>query len=262
MSESERVLKAADLIWQAWQAGEALEPLPGDLVPADRAEAYRVQAVYEERSKYPLFGWKIAATSAAGQGHIGVDGPLAGRLLAERVSNAGSVLPLAGNRMRVAEPEFAFRLGRDLDPQESDYSVDAALEAVDTLHLAIEVPDSRFSDFASVGAVQLIVDNACAHDFVFGPPVAADWRALDLAQHPVQAAVVGKDEHTGSGANVLGDPRVALAWLVNEVTRLGITLKSGQVITTGTAATPLPIVEGDRVEADFGALGTISVQFS
>jgi len=67
--------------------------------------------------------------------------------------------------------------------------------------------------------------------------------------------------HEGVGANVLGDPRVALAWLLNEVTGLGITLAAGQVITTGTCAVPIPIGPGDAVLADFGVLGSVSVRF-
>ena len=73
---------------------EELEELPADLRPKDRAEAYQVQTYIEEFSAKPLYGWKIAATSIAGQRHIGVDGPLAGRILAERViADGGWVIP-------------------------------------------------------------------------------------------------------------------------------------------------------------------------
>ena len=118
--------------------------------------------------------------------------------------------------------------------------------AVATLHPAIEVPDSRYDDFASVGAPQLIADNACAHLFVLGPATRADWRAMDLARHRVVGSVAGKTEREGRGANVLGDPGLALTWLVNELSRLGIPLRAGQVVTTGTCVTPLPVSEGDE----------------
>ena len=65
----------------------------------------------------------------------------------------------------------------------------------------------------------------------------------------------------GHGKNVLGDPRVALAWLANELRGLGITLRAGEVVTTGTCHPPLPIPSGDRMEADFGVLGKVSVGF-
>jgi 2-keto-4-pentenoate hydratase len=60
---------------------------------------------------------------------------------------------------------------------------------------------------------------------------------------------------------VLGDPRVALAWLANEVSRHGVALAAGQVVTTGTCMAPLEILPGDKVTADFGALGTVGVRF-
>ena len=115
-----------------------------------------------------LFGWKIAATSEAGQKHINVAGPLAGRIFAERVIPDGGTASMAGNEMRVGEPEFAFRIGRSLPPRAVQSSVEEVLDAVDTLHPAIELPDSRFADFITAGEAQLIADNACAHLFVLG----------------------------------------------------------------------------------------------
>jgi 2-keto-4-pentenoate hydratase len=64
----------------------------------------------------------------------------------------------------------------------------------------------------------------------------------------------------GRGGNVLGDPRAALAWLVNELSGLGITLGAGQVVTTGTCIVPPAIAPGDRFDADFGALGRVATR--
>ncbi|MSP49728.1 MAG: hydratase [Alphaproteobacteria bacterium] len=253
---------ASDLLWTRWQEGKRLAALPAELRPATRAEGYAIQAELERRSAVPLFGWKIAATSTAGQRHIGVDGPLAGRILAERVRDAAAPLPFGANHMRVAEAEFAFRFARDLAPRAKPYAVAEVLDAVATLHPAIEIPDSRYDDFAAVGAPQLIADNACAHDFVLGPATAAAWRSMDLVEHRVKGAVTGKLERDGKGANVLGDPRVALTWLANELSGLGIALRAGQVVTTGTCVIPLPIVPGDEVVADFGPLGRLVLRFA
>ncbi len=115
----DRIRAASDLLWENWQAGTRFACLPDEIRPRTRAEGYAVQAVLERRSGAPLFGWKVAATSKAGQNHIGVDGPLAGRLLSENVSESGAELPLKANQMRVAEPEFAFRMARDLVPGQS-----------------------------------------------------------------------------------------------------------------------------------------------
>ena len=258
---STTVQRASDLIWDAWQKGGVIDGLPGECVPATRTEGYDIQARLEERTAQPIVGWKIAATSTAGQQHIGVDGPIAGRLLAERTFHEGTVLKFGANRMAVAEPEFAFRFGKAIQPRDKPYSVDEVMASVSDLHLAIEVPDSRFANFVSVGAANLIADNACAHEFVLGPKAPSEWRAIDLAKHTMKAEVIGKVEHDGIGSNVLGDPREALTWLVNEVTGLGITLSENQVVTTGTCAVPLPIAVGDQVKMDFGELGQVEARF-
>jgi 2-keto-4-pentenoate hydratase len=249
--------EAAELIWRHWQAGTVLDDLPPELKPKTRAGGYAIQAGLEQYSAKPRAGWKIAATSADGQCHINVDGPLAGRILAERLQGEGGVVSLAGNRMRVAEPEFAFRIGSPLAPRERPYTLHEALATVSDLHLAIELPDSRFTDCTVVGGPTLIADNACARDLVVGPAVAADWRALDLASHRVHARVGARYDRAGAGIEVLGDPRIALTWLVNEIAGLGIALEPGEIVTTGVCMVPLEVRPGDSVEADFGQLGTI-----
>ena len=250
---------ACGLLYRHWSDGTRLEKLPAELRPLDRAEAYRVQAYIEEFSAQPLFGWKIAATSIAGQRHIGVDGPLAGRLLAERVIADGGAFELGSNLMRVAELEFAFRMGEDLVPRQTPYLQEEVLARAASLHSAIELPDSRFAHFESAGLAQLIADNACAHYFVLGPAADQAWRALDLAAHPGQLFRNGELAEQGQGANVLGDPRIALTWLANELSRHGMTLRAGQVVTTGTCVKPLAIAVGEQIEGDLGILGRVSV---
>ena len=233
--------------------------LPTGLVPSTRTEGYAIQVCFERYSAKPRAGWKIAATSAAGQAHINVDGPIAGRILAERIYEDGASVAIDENRMRVCEPEFGFRFGEVVPARREPYSLAEVMAKVEDLHLTLEIPDSRFADFTGVGAAWLIADNACARDLVVGAPVSADWRAVDLSQHEIVAHVAGRYDRQGSGANVLGDPRIALTWLVNELSGLGIGIRTGELVTTGTCMTPLEIEPGDRVTADFGMLGTISV---
>jgi 2-keto-4-pentenoate hydratase len=251
------VEQASSLLWDHWTGGRRLAKIPDAIRPSSRDEGYAVQATLERRSGSPLFGWKIAATSVAGQKHINVDGPLAGRLLHERAFENGATVPFGANHMRVAEAEFAFRMRRDLTPQWGLFSVGDVVDAAGSLHPAIEIPDSRYDDFTIVGAPQLIADNACAHYFVLGEAAPDSWRDVDLRAHAVRGEVVGKLARDGVGANVLGDPRIALAWLANELSSLGIVLRAGQVVTTGTCLVPLEIAPADHVRMDFGVLGRV-----
>lgn len=258
--------QAAAHLWAHLQAGSTLAALPADLRPHTRAQGYRIQARLPRVAGRGVLGWKIAATSAAGQAHIGVDGPLAGRILSGQVDDDGAAVSLQGRRMRVAEPEFAFRMGSPLAPRAEPYTVDEVLAAVAALHPALEVPDSRYDDFVHAGAPQLLADNACGWRFVFGRPTGADWRAIDLRHHAVHGVVQRGAQRaidrTGNGGAVLGDPRVALTWLVNELSGLGLTLEPGQVVSTGTCMAPLEVRPGDVAQADFGALGRIAARFT
>jgi 2-keto-4-pentenoate hydratase len=260
MLDKNQIAAASRTLHDHWRAGTKLANLEASQRPRDRAEGYAIQAAIETHSTGKLFGWKIAATSEAGQKHINVDGPMAGRILPETVLPNGGTASMAGNEMRVGEPEFAFRMGMDLVPRASPYTVQEVLDAVATLHPAIEIPDSRFADFVSAGAAQIIADNACAHLFVLGAPTTAKWRALDLVEERPVITLRAK-QFVGNGKNVLGDPRIALAWLANELRLLGVTLRAGEVVTTGTCHPPLPIQSGDAFDADFGAIGKVSVKF-
>ncbi|MCX7421488.1 MAG: hydratase [Planctomycetia bacterium] len=250
--------QAAELLWKTWTEERRIDAIPETLRPMSRTDGYQIQRQLAEQSGQATVGWKIAATSIAGQKHLQVDGPLAGRLLANRVHSNGAPIVLGGNAMRVAEAEFAFRLGRDLPPRPLPYELAEVMAAIDTLHPAIEIPDSRYNDFCIVGSPQLIADNACAHHFVLGTATTTDWRSIDLAAHVVRADHNGIKIRDGIGANVLGDPRQAMTWIANELRQHNIGLRAGDVVTTGTSIVPIPIQLGSHILADFGSIGIVT----
>ncbi len=260
-AQAPQIEQAATFLVDLWNRRARCAAIPAESRPATRTEGYAVQSAMAALQPHPVFGWKIAATSAAGQAHIGVDGPLAGRLFTDRVLADGAEVTLDKNLMLVAEIEFAFRFGRTLSPRAQPYSVDEVLDAVTCVHPSIEVPDSRYDDFVTAGAPQLIADNACANLFVLGPR-ANEWRKFDYVNQAIPVTLNGEPVDAGYGRNVLGDPRVALTWLVNELSSIGIACEQDQVVTTGTCRVPVTVKPGDRIAADFGPLGTVGCRFS
>ncbi|MEQ3554631.1 fumarylacetoacetate hydrolase family protein [Pseudonocardia nematodicida] len=251
----------AGALWQAWTTGERLAELPELLRPRTLAEGFTAQSRLSERAG-PSYGWKLAATAAAGQAHIGVDAPLPGPLF-ERFRHApGDVVPAHDLHMAVAEAEFAFRMGAAVGPGASAAELRDAVAAV---HCAVELPDSRFADFAVAGAPQLVADAACAGRFVLGPEISGALD-LDLAATPTALEVELPGGHAdramGSGAAVLSDPWTALAWLGEALPRYGSGLRAGDVVTTGTTTVPMAIRPGARVRATFGDGGSLgAVEF-
>jgi 2-keto-4-pentenoate hydratase len=247
--------RAASLLWEHWQRGTRTPGLPDELRPATVAAAWPVQLALTGLAG-PRIGWKIAASSAAGQRHIGVPGPLAGPLLEPGFLRSGGSAPLRS--MAAAEPEIAFRLGADLPATGRPYGRAEVLAAVAEVRPAIELPDSRYTDPAAVGAPQLVADLACAAFVVLGEPIA-QWSFDELRTRRVDLRRNGEVVSTGAGSNALGDPCEALLWLVDEVTRHGSDLRAGELVITGAAAPPHAVRAGDVVTGEVEGAAPVTV---
>lgn len=257
----EQIELAAKTLWNAWSGAGPIDALPQSANPRTRAEGYAVQQALASLSGQQPYGWKIAATSLAGQKHIGVEGPLGGRLFINRQLAASQPISLTGNGMKLGEAEFAFRMAKDLPKRATPYTQDEVMAAVASLHPAIELPDSRFTDCTQIGAPGLLADFACAHQFILGDEVTTDWRGIDLAQHRVNVTCNDAPNCEGIGSNVLGDPRIALTWLANELNQYDLMLRTGETVTTGTCVVPFPLAAGKSYTANFGVLGSVTLRF-
>ena len=249
--------RAALALYDAWQTAGQLDGLPEAIRPQDEAAGYRVQRALDELLGTPV-GWKIGATGEAAQRLLGVPGPFYGRLFERFLVAAGETLPALPATMLVGEAEFAFRLGRDLPAERAPFSRDDVVAAVAALVPAIEIPESRFIDFRTVGPAELVADAACARFVILGAP-CTDWDPDALASHAVTISVNGLEAARGSGGAVLGNPCAALVWLANALARAGQGLGAGDIVMSGSCAAPNPITGGDRMEADFGVLGRVAV---
>ena len=231
--------------------------------PKNKKEAYKIQeTAYEYWVREKLFGWKIAATSKEGQMHIGVKGPMAGRLVRERLALNRQIISLKHNQMKVVEAEFAFKLLNDLNPKHSKYTEEEVLKNVECVYPAIEIPDSRILNFNKAGEKLLIADNACAGEYVIGENPINEFERIDFKNFKVDCYKNDQFEDNGYGSNVLGSPINALKWLVNELGLYKVKLHKGQIVLTGTCVKPFTVAPGDEVLMDFGELGKVSCSFS
>ncbi|MDH3713096.1 MAG: fumarylacetoacetate hydrolase family protein [Gammaproteobacteria bacterium] len=250
---------AHEILLDAWRHHRTIDVLPDAVRPTDIAAGYALQDAVIETLGEPVSGYKIAATSAAGQAHIAIDHPISGQLRESRVLSPGTPAPMAGNTMRVAEAEFVFEFGVEVVPRDMPYTVDEAMAFTSHLRLGIELPNARYRDFVNAGAAQLIADNACAYAFVLGPRVAQPWRDVNLAAHPVKTLVNGEVASRGVGGDALGDPREALTWFVNHYSQRGRQIAAGSFVTTGVCGEPASILPGQHVDVNFGSFGELSV---
>jgi 2-keto-4-pentenoate hydratase len=255
---------AEALLAQARIRHRRLAELPAEVRPAAPEAAYRCQQGVVERLVAHfgggLIGYKIACTNEIAQRQLHVDSPFFGRLLSATTHENGAGLDAAGFFMRVIEAEFAFRMASDLPPVGRSRGRDQVAAAVEGVLPGVEIVDSRFDEWTTVGTPSLIADNACHAAWVRGELVR-DWRDLDLAAQEVRLEVNGRLLDTGSGAAVLGHPLNALTWLANALNVRGAGLRAGDYVTTGVTTGIYLAGAGDRVRASFGPVGAVELSF-
>ncbi|MBR0897872.1 fumarylacetoacetate hydrolase family protein [Bradyrhizobium tropiciagri] len=241
--------------------GRQQSGLDPDLVPPDKATAYRVAQMVADALDRPVGGWKIAAMKAGLQAQLRTDSPIYGRVFAADIREAPLSVAHAAQCSPIPEVEYQARLGADLPPRDRPYTIDEVTDAVASLHPGIELAECRFIHDAAFPALPAILaDGAGAGSIAYGPAIA-DWRTRDIAGQEVTLSCNGALRRKGSAADALDHPMVPLTWLANELSRTGIGLQAGQMISTGTLTGMLRPKPGDTYVADFGPFGRVTASY-
>jgi 2-keto-4-pentenoate hydratase len=232
--------------------------------PADETEGYQVQRALHDLllpHAGPLVGYKVGCTSQVMQEYMGITHPCGGGVFQKSVHDSGAKLAAADYVQVGVECEIAVRLKRDLAPGEAPFTAEWVGEAVDVYHPAIEIVDDRYEKWESMDAATLIADDFFAAGCVLGPAVARS-SVPDLKAVVGRAIVNGKEVGKGTGADVLGHPHNALAWLANHLAAEGKGLHAGQLVLTGSLVKTLWLKAGDKVRMELQGLGTVKVEFT
>ena len=223
------------------------------------ADAYAVQTAWVRTrvdAGVPVVGRKIGLTNPAVQAQLGVDSPDYGFLLADmRVPDGGEADsgPLLQPRI---EAEIAFVLGADLDM--TDPSVDDMRAATDHVRAALEIVDSRIAGW-NIRLVDTVADNASAAGFVLGEERVAITG--DLGDVVMTMDRHGERVSEGRGADCLGSPLRAVAWLAKVSAELGSPLRAGDIVLSGALGKVVDVRAGDAFSASFSGIGSVSVSF-
>lgn len=252
--------KAAELLIAARQDGRKMDALPDDAEPKTLEDAYAIQDEILKGIGLKLAGWKVAMTNDEAMERAGASEPAAGPLFAPHIVASPQTIEGSSETVGGFECEFAFRIGKDIPAEGAPYTGQVIAAAVDSLHPAVEVVGIRIANRPSLGVRGVVADHAGNFSFVYGPAVT-DWQKLDLAKCGVRHLVDGEEVAASDGANVLGNPLNALAWLANHLAKRGYEIKAGQWVTSGAATGPIPAPPGSTMSADFGPLGTVEVHF-
>ena len=260
----DRILAAAEAIAAARRSRSPLAALPADCIPAIEAEGYRVQRALHDLLRPQLgalVGYKIGCTSKVMQDYLQIPHPCGGGVF-EKVVHASGARLSASAYVRVGvECEIAVKLSRDLAPAARPFTADSVGEAVEAYYPAIEIVDDRYVKWETLGAPTLVADDFFAAGCVLGRPVARS-AAPDLLKVAGRALINGIEAGRGTGADVLGHPHHALAWLANHLAAEGRGLHAGQIVLTGSLMKTVWLNAGDHVRMELDGLGVVEATFA
>lgn len=237
----------ADALWGAHQNRAQLMAPPFEL--ESRSQAYAIQELVAHKLG-PRCGWKFglddAKTTIAAPLYKDLTHPSPGHL--KRSSF---------NRLLV-EGELALVFADSLPPRDARYEVPEIIAAVESVHAAIEIVDSRFSAWPNVDPLWLLADGMSHGCFVLGSGIPlADRSLLDHGQY--ELVVDGGTLCRGHGAHPQGDPFASIAWLATRLSRQGRGIIAGEILTTGTFTGVVPLEAGQSATVSFQGIGNCSV---
>jgi 2-keto-4-pentenoate hydratase len=243
---------------------QPLPPLDPAVRPEDELQAYRVQdALHEMMSAAglgPIAGHKIGCTTRVMQDFLHISNPCAGGVFAETVWSSPASIPHASFLHVGVECEIVVRLSADLDAREAPFNAERVSHAVEALMPGMEIVDDRYIDYKSLDTPTLIADDFFDAGCVLGAPLR-EWRKLDVTGLVGVTRINGVEVGRGRGADVMGHPFNALAWLANSLAQRGRSLRAGEFVFTGSVVETKWVERGDRVEMEIEGLGRVEAGF-
>ena len=254
--------RAARWLAEAHARREPYGPLPPELAPASPDDAYAIQDSFvalRAAERGGIVGYKIALATPAMQAFVGVSTPQAGCVLHSTVLASPARVRAADYVRLIVEFEIGVRLAGDLPAADAPFTRERVAAAVGGVMPALELADDRGADYAMLRRhpLDLIADNAWNEGAVLGE--ARDWRGLDLAavrgRAHINDALVGE----GTGADALGHPFDAVAWIGGPLASLGRGLLRGDFVITGSLVTSKFVRPGDRIAFELEGLGAVAL---
>lgn len=260
--------EARDALINARRDATPLAAFPESWQPGDVEAAWALQrAVVDGLGTDGHAAWKVAGVTDAQRAAMRVDRAVGASIpagLCVDASSPGATFSRSRLIAPLLECEFAYRLGRDLPPRSTPWTRDEVEAAIASMHLAIELVDTRLP--RGSGTLAEMADGFNNGALVIGG-VVEGWRHASLASVEIRLDRMDTEGHaareavaTGSARAVLdGDPLGAVVQLANAQPAGGPMLRAGDVITTGscTGAPPLPGL--GRYRACYSGLGAIEI---
>jgi len=222
-------------------------------------DAYAISAETAHRQQEAgakLIGYKVGLTSVAMRRSSKIDEPDYGYVYEHFMIEDGGKVPHDSYCLPRVEPELTFVLREPLQGPGVNYL--DVLRATEYIVPSIEIIDTRVDEPRKI--YDTISDNGAGAGIILGGrPIRP--HDVDLRMVPGILYRNADIEETGLACAVMGHPANGIAWLANKLAELELSLKAGDIMLSGSFTRPVWAQLGDTIRADFGELGSVSVQF-
>lgn len=236
---------------QAYTTGQRLDVLP-DSGPLNIEQAYAVQrAVWRKMTAGARpAAWKVGAPNRTSEA-------TAAAIFPQRVARSPATFSARDFHTLGIEAEIAVCFGRDLparaDPRAEPFRREQILAAIDSVHVAMELVDSRLADTQAAGPLWRLADSLLNGGLVIGEAIP-DWRELDFSKLTVRAYSGEKLLTETVGRPPLDDLFFCLPWWLT----FNGGAQAGDIITTGAWNGMHPVGLPAEVSAEFVGVGSVS----
>ena len=219
--ENYKIKKAADILYNSRINLKRIKELPKECIPKSLEEAYAIQDELTKRylstnQKTSLIGKKIGCTNKAAQIQINVKESFFGNMFSDNISKSNSIIYSDKYFNPFVEPEFSFVMKNELDFSKAPYNADEVYKFISAVLPSIELVDSRYEDWTSIGVNNLIADNAVHAHWIFGTEIS-NLNLFNFNNHSVDFFINEKLIEKGNSNNVMGNPISSLTWLINKL---------------------------------------------
>lgn len=247
----------AQRLVEARQQHRSIDALAPDSLPPDAATAYAIQQAVIAGLGDSTGAWKIGARSPGGAAS---GAPIPASLVLPspaRVAHGGFFHVLV-------ELEIAFRFAEAIEPRGRAYARDEVLSKVGVVLPAIEIVDSRFSEWPNVAPLAQLADGQNNGALITGHPVAYAGfaRSFDFVSPELALSVDGTSLLPEVTGNPAGDPRELLVWFVNHCAAMGITIEPDWTLTTGSYVGAHKVEQAGVVRGHIEGLGEVEIELT
>ncbi|WP_432454000.1 MULTISPECIES: hydratase [unclassified Agarivorans] len=246
------VVEAAQTLLNNRNTSIKAKRLAPTLRPQSIDDALAIQAQMTELREDGIGGWKCLLPLAE-------DKLVVAPIFADLVQRGESCSLYADGGVARVEPEIAFVLSQDLPARDKDYSEAEIDQAIGRCHMALELIQGRFADTENAAFFEVLADGLVNQGLFLGPEI--DKAAAFSASNIEISFTQGEQTQQLAGEHPNQNPVSPIYWLINYMSKRGVSFNAGQAIITGSYAGIVELNFACETEVEYQDLGAYKLKF-